>query len=107
MGEGTGMATISEMRTSLMQKAADDDAFRAQLIADPKAAVEDALGVEIPGGFNLHVHEEDASTSHLVLPPTADLSEADMATAAGAGLWDTAREDLEGVGRNFRNRWSS
>lgn len=102
MGEGTGMATISEMREALMQKAAEDDAFRAQLIADPKGTVKDALGVEVPAGFALHIHEEDASTSHLVLPPTADLTEADMAGAAGAGIWDTAREDLEAVGRNFR-----
>ena len=94
------MATISEMRESLLQKAADDDAFRAQLIADPKAAVKDAVGVEIPAGFDLHVHEEDASTSHLVLPPTADLTETEMATAAGAGFWDD-------FGENFRNRWSS
>ena len=100
------MATISEMRESLLQRAADDEGFRAQLIADPKGAVKDALGVEIPAGFDLHIHEENASTSHLVLPPPAGLTEAEMAGAAGAGLWDTAREDLENVGRNFRNRWS-
>ena len=34
------------------------------------------------------VHENSATTAHLVLPPSPMLTEAEMEFAAGAGDWD-------------------
>ena len=91
------ITTANEMRERLVAKATEDEAFRALLISDPKAAVNEELGVNIPPGYTLEVHEEAADTSHLVLPPSGDLGEADLAHAAGgrrpnndnlATLWD-------------------
>ena len=77
------MTTAHEMRERLIAKAAEDETFRDLLLSDPKAAVNEELGVNIPPGYTLKVHEEAADTSHLVLPPPGNLGEADLAQAAG------------------------
>ena len=79
--------TVGAMRERLIAKAAEDETFRARLLADPKDAVQEELGVNIPDGFTLEVHEEAADISHLVLPPSAELDEAALEQAAG-GIWD-------------------
>ena len=79
--------TVGAMRERLIAKATEDEAFRVRLLADPKDAVQEELGVNIPDGFTLEVHEEAADISHLVLPPSAELDEAAQAQAAG-GIWD-------------------
>ena len=77
------MKTSSELRAHLCEKAAEDGAFRALLLADPAAAIKEELGLTIPPGFTITVHEETGDTSHLVLPPAAGLSEGDLEQAAG------------------------
>ena len=67
------------MRTRILGKADEDSEFRALLIADPKAAI----SAEIPDGFNVVVHEDNATTAHLVLPPSPVLTEAELEAAAG------------------------
>ena len=61
----------SEIREHLVSKACSDEAFRALLLSDPKAAIEAELGITLPEGFTIMVHEEMLGTSHLVLPPVA------------------------------------
>ena len=53
------------MRERLIAKADADEAFRARLLSDPRAAVNEELGLAIPPGFTIEVHEEAADTSHL------------------------------------------
>ena len=79
--------TVGELREHLMDKATTDMDFRAQLIADPKAAIKNELGLEIPAGFTVNVHEDQPDTSHLVLPPAATLGEEDMERAAGGSTY--------------------
>ncbi len=89
------MMSFGEMRNRLIDKATEDEAFRARLMADPKAAVEAEIGVAVPAGFMLKVHEDTADTSHLVLPPPADatLSEADLEQVSGGIRWGGAPEN--------------
>ena len=61
----------SEIREHLMSKACSDEAFRELLLSDPKAAIEAELGITLPEGFTIMVHEEMQDISHLVLPPVA------------------------------------
>ena len=75
--------SMTELREHLIEKAANDEAFRARLLADPNAAIEEELGLTVPAGLTIKVHEDLADTSHLVLPPVARLAEADMKQAAG------------------------
>ena len=89
------MVSFGEMRNRLIDKATEDDAFRARLMADPKAAVEAEIGVAVPAGFMLEVHEDTENVSHLVLPPPTDatLSEADLEQVSGGISWGGAPEN--------------
>ena len=82
--------TQEEMRQELLGRAAADDAFRTRLIEDPKAAIKEALNVDLPDTVTVHVHEDSALSAHLVLPPTAALGDADLeAIAAGHDYEET------------------
>ena len=78
------MKTAHEMQGHLREKVEADEGFRARLLADPKAAIRDELGMEIPEGFTIHVHEDGPATAHLVIPqPAAKLSEEELKLASG------------------------
>ena len=77
------MMTATEMKTQILTKAAEDGEFRAHLLADPRAAISAETGVTIAEGFNVVVHEDSATTANLVLPPSPELTEADLAMVAG------------------------
>ena len=77
------METPSEIRAKIVGKAAEDADFRARLLSDPKAAIEQELGVAIPASLSVEVHEEGGATAHLVLPPDSRLSDGDLQTVAG------------------------
>ena len=85
------MTTATELKGRILNRASEDSDFRAHLIADPKSAISAELGRTIPEGFDIQVHEDGASTAHLVLPPSPQLTEAELETAAGgffdAGVW--------------------
>ena len=83
MDANTETMTVGAMRERLIEKAVEDETFRARLLADPKDAVRNELGVQVPDGFTIEVHEEAEHTSHLVLPPSAQVEEAEMEQAAG------------------------
>ena len=85
------MKSPNEMRMKVVGKAAEDAKFRAKLLSDPKAAVEQELGVTIPASMSLKVHEENNATAHLVLPPGSKLNEGDLRAVAGGtefGDWN-------------------
>ncbi len=82
------MTTATELKTQILTKADEDNEFRARLLTDPKATISAETGVTIPEGFNVLVHENSATTAHLVLPPSPKLSEADLQMVAGGGLWE-------------------
>ena len=71
----------------MRNRAVEDEDFRARLLADPKAVIEEELDLSIPDGFNVHIHEENATNVHMVLPPSAALAEQDMQAAAGGSGW--------------------
>ena len=64
------MESASDMRTKVVGRAGRDAEFRARLLSDPKGATGDELGVTMPAGLNVRVHEDDAVTAHLVLSPS-------------------------------------
>ena len=59
------MTTATELKSRILNRAAEDGEFRAHLIADPKAAISAEIGTTIPDGFNVAVHEDSATTAHL------------------------------------------
>ena len=77
------MTTATELKSRILSRAEEDSDFRASLIADPKAAIASETGTTIPDGFDVVVHEDSATTAHLVLPPSPRLTEAEMEKVAG------------------------
>ena len=88
------MKTSMDMQSQIIARASEDDAFRASLLSDPKSAIEKELGLTIPDGYTIEVHEEDGTSSHLVLPPSGRLSETELAAVAGGNSWDTDNWDV-------------
>ncbi len=81
------MTTATKMKDRILRKAEEDGEFRARLIADPKAAISSEVGAALPDGFDVAVHEDSATTAHLVLPPSPELTEAELAQVSGGGNW--------------------
>lgn len=84
------MQSEAQVKAHIAMKAAEDDDFRARLVADPRAAVEQETGLRFPEGYRIHVHEESATDGHMVLPPQPELSveQLDRITGGMAGGGD-------------------
>lgn len=79
--------TPADLKRHVEALAAQDDAFRASLLADPRAAVERLLGVALPAQIRLQAIEEAPDTYVIAVP-------AKLAAAADGELSD---DDLEAV----------
>ena len=84
----TTMRTHEELRAELIERATEDEQFRAHLIANPKIAIQEMLDIELPESMSVTVHEDSPTAAHLVLPPRARLTDEDLAQVA-AGHFDT------------------
>jgi hypothetical protein len=79
----------------LVVRASEDEAFRALLLSDPKVALKQELGVEMPAAVRFHVIQESPSDLYMVLPlkPAAlrhaitgdELSDAELDSVSGGG----------------------
>ncbi len=69
------------------ERVAADPAFRAYLITDPRAAISSVLGVEIPEGVEITVHESTPTHVHLALPPYEPASDDDLGAISGGSTW--------------------
>jgi hypothetical protein len=78
-----------QLEEKLIAKAMKDEAFRKNLLENPKTAIEEETGIKLPESINLKVVEEDAATFYLVLPPKInpekedELSEAELEMVSG------------------------
>lgn len=79
------MQSAEDMRAHLTAKAAEDSAFRAQLVADPKGIMNQEFGITVPDNIDIVVHESDMRTVHLALPPDPVMDEEQL-EAISAGL---------------------
>ena len=82
-----------EVETRILAKAAEDEGFRSQLIDDPKAAISEVFGVSLPEWFDIQVHQNTATTRHLILPPSELLTESELEMVAGGEGWSGAPPD--------------
>lgn len=77
------METAHQMRTRVVDRASTDAEFRTLLLADPKQAIRQEVGVAIPESMSVFVHEDSAEVAHLALPPSSRLSYSDLAQVSG------------------------
>ena len=79
--------TEAELREQIITKAGEDEAFRSQLLADPRAAIGSELGMDIPDTFSVQVHEESSTSFHLVLPRSGKMSEKELIAVSAGQRW--------------------
>ncbi|AZN41669.1 NHLP leader peptide family RiPP precursor [Paenibacillus albus] len=67
-----------ELQQQIIEKAWSDESFKAKLLADPKAALQEAFNLTLPEDVELVVVEETPSKLALVIPQNpADAAKTD------------------------------
>jgi hypothetical protein len=83
----TQSPTRRDLETALIEKCWKDPEFKKQVVSDPKGMLERHTGRKLPPNVNIFIHEEDANTLHLSIPPApsnlTELSDADLERVAG------------------------
>lgn len=86
------MPTRAQLDELIRARLTDDPDFRAHLLADPRAAVSEVVGVDLPDIVEVEVHEESLTQVHIVIeasPAPGELDEDDLELVAGGGMcWD-------------------
>ena len=76
-----------QMLDAILQRSAEDLAFRRELLANPREAIEQAFGVVIPRTFNIRFVEREPGVDALVVLPDArhegELSDDDLEAVSG------------------------
>ena len=80
-----------------------DEALKARFVADPKAVLAE-YGMDVPANMNVNVVENTDNTVHITMPmapaSAADLSDEDLANAAGGNCWSAPASNQLGVHRD-------
>jgi hypothetical protein len=58
------------LKNQVIQKAWEDPSFKQRLLADPKGALREALGIQLPDNITLKTVEEGSNEFYLVIPPS-------------------------------------
>ena len=86
MSEGSGRA---EVKRRIIQRSIEDDAFRQRLLKNPKAAIEEGSGIQLPEGIEIRAVEETPDTVYILLPGrpadvrAGELSDRELESVAG------------------------
>ncbi|HEX2210556.1 MAG TPA: NHLP leader peptide family RiPP precursor [Longimicrobium sp.] len=90
-----------QVEEGLYALAERDPEFRARLTSDPKGALSQLFGGQLPEGLNVQVHEEDPNTIHIVLPNRTPVQGSDALGKAAvtyctgcSGSWSTCGYEL-------------
>ena len=84
MSQFSQMKSGAEMREHILGRTADDAEFRTRLVADPKGALNEEFGINLPDSFAISVHEDSSTHVNLVLPPTSQLDENELKAVTAA-----------------------
>lgn len=89
----------AEFEQRLAEFAEQSPEFREKLKSAPKEALSTLMGMDLPDGMNIVVHEEDENTLHFVLPPVGEeLTAVEMTSVSGGVCWSNCGcEDYEGI----------
>lgn len=104
--------TRKDFEMKLIAKACTDEAFRQQLLSNPKAVVEQEFGEALPEGMNVEIIQEPANTLYIVLPAmpesigSDELNDEELETVAGGNLTKFNLVAAYGAGYVYnRNKW--
>ena len=92
------ITTRKQLEEVLIRKASGDQAFRRELISDPKAILFKEFGIQVQGDLKISVLEESASNLFLVLPArplasvTGELADHELESVAGGVVGTSANK---------------
>ena len=75
----------SDIEAVVVARIKVEPAFRQRLLAEPRAALVEITGTELPAVINVTVHEASRQDIHLTIPTAGDLADADLELIAGGG----------------------
>ena len=78
--------SAEDMRKALTSKAIEDENFRQMLVGDPKGAIRQEFGIDVPDYMNIVVHQSTTQEIHLALPATGGELNEEQLEAISAGL---------------------
>lgn len=84
-----GIPTRAELDVMVQERIAEDPEFRGRLLADPRAAVAELVGMDLPDLVTVEVHEESLTHVHFVVPAqdaTGELVDDDLELVAGGDM---------------------
>jgi hypothetical protein len=87
-----------QLEQMLVERAMKDDAFRKELLLDPKRVIERETNTVLPSSISINVVQEDAHTVYLVLPGQAspqtgdELTEVELEAVSGGFDWSLATD---------------
>jgi hypothetical protein len=82
----------AKLERRLIQRSLQDEDFRQQLLSEPKAIIERAIGTQLPERVRVVALEESTDTIYLVLPSASPL------VGEGGELSDELLESVSGAG---------
>lgn len=89
--------TRQEIEAKIITQAWKDEAYKQELLANPKAVVGEAFGVEFAEEVTVKVLDENSTSLHLVLPMSPMQIASELAEASN-GLSETELEQIAGGG---------
>jgi hypothetical protein len=78
---------VTKIKRDLMRKAATDEDFRQLALSDPKAAIKQVSGIDLPSNLRIRFMEPQEGESVFMLPPRMsagrEMSDEELETSAG------------------------
>jgi hypothetical protein len=107
MSEQEQAQTRQDIEARIIAKAWKDEAYKQELLTNPKAVIEREFGVEFPADVNVQVLEENPTSLHFVLPisPVAiaqELSEEELLAIAAGGQIKELTKISANVVKNYK-----
>lgn len=75
------------IQEQIISKAMEDEAFRQELLSNPRDTLKREMGITFPEGMSVQVHQNTSTTIHLMVPPKPQ----------SGGLRNLSDEDLEQI----------
>lgn len=83
--EVMNLEKVDPVLGQLIRKAWSDKAFKAKLLKEPRSAVAEVTGTELPKSLEIRVYENTPTLKHVVLPIESDYIADENTSSLGLG----------------------